>query len=308
MYSIGIDIGGTTTKIGLVDDAGKIFKQDIIDTTAYTEINEYVDAIANALKPWMQDRIHLLCKGIGIGAPNGNYYTGSIDFAPNLPWKGIIPLAELFEAKFKLPVIVTNDANAAAIGEMKYGAARGMNNFVIITLGTGVGSGFVANGGLIYGHDGAAGELGHVIVERNGRLCGCGRKGCLETYTSATGVVRTAKELIPNYPDSILHGASEISSKEIYEAACKGDEAAIAIFELTGKILGECLANTVCITSPEAIILFGGLARADKYIFEPTLRHMNSNMLQIWQDKIKLIPSLLPENDVAILGAAALVI
>jgi glucokinase len=308
MYSIGIDIGGTTTKIGLVDDNGKIFKQDIIDTSAYLEINDFVNAIAITLKPWMEERSHLACKGIGIGAPNGNFYTGSIEFAPNLPWPGIVPLANLFEAKFKLPVIVTNDANAAAIGEMRYGAAKGMNNFVIITLGTGVGSGFVANGGIIYGHDGAAGELGHVIVQPNGRLCGCGRNGCLETYTSATGIVKTANEVKEKYPDSLLHHVGSISSKEIYEAAKKNDAAALEIFETTGKILGECLANTIAITSPEAVILFGGLARAEKYIFEPTERHMNDNLLRIWKNKIKLLPSKLPENDVAILGAAALVV
>ncbi len=308
MYSIGIDIGGTTTKIGLVDEDGKIFKQDIINTTALVEINDFVNAVEATVTPWMQERSHLACKGIGIGAPNGNFYTGSIEFAPNLPWKGIVPLAELFEKKFKLPVIVTNDANAAAIGEMRYGAAKGMNNFIIITLGTGVGSGFVANGGIIYGHDGAAGELGHVIVEPNGRLCGCGRKGCLETYTSATGIVKTAIEVKDKYPDSLLHQVSEISSKEIYEAAKKNDAAALEIFETTGKILGECLANTIAITSPEAIILFGGLARAEKFIFEPTERHMNNNLLRIWKNKIKLLPSKLPENDVAILGAAALVV
>jgi glucokinase len=308
MYSIGIDVGGTTTKIGLVDEDGKIFKQDIIDTSTYVDINDFVDAIEQTLRPWMQERSHLACKGIGIGAPNGNFYTGSIEFAPNLPWKGVVPLADLFETKFKLPVIITNDANAAAIGEMRYGAAKGMNNFIIITLGTGVGSGFVANGGIIYGHDGAAGELGHVIVQPNGRLCGCGRNGCLETYTSATGIVKTALEVIQKYPSSILNQKLPLSSKEIFEAAKEGDQAALEIFETTGKILGECLANTVAITSPEAIILFGGLARAGHFIFEPTERHMNTNVLRIWNNKIKLLPSMLPENDVAILGAAALVV
>jgi glucokinase len=308
MYSIGIDIGGTSTKIGLVDSDGKILIQDIIDTSTYVEINDFVDAIEKTLRPWMEERTHLACKGIGIGAPNGNFYTGSIEFAPNLPWKGIVPLAKLFETKFKLPVIITNDANAAAIGEMRYGAAKGMNNFIIITLGTGVGSGFVVNGGIVYGHDGAAGELGHVIVIPDGRLCGCGRKGCLETYTSATGIVITASEIIQKHPNSILHSVESISSKEIYEAAKKNDAAAIEIFEVTGKILGECLANTIAITSPESIILFGGLARAEKYIFEPTERYMNASVLRIWKNKIKLLPSKLPENDVAILGAAALVV
>jgi glucokinase len=307
-YSIGIDIGGTNCVMGIVDKRGVILFETKIKTTDFEHVEEIVDACFSLLQPEIEKLSIEECKGIGIGAPNGNYYSGCIEFAPNLRWKGIIPLAKLFEEKFKLPSLLTNDANAAAIGEMIYGAAKGMKDFIMVTLGTGVGSGFVANGQLIYGHDGFAGELGHVIAVRDGRLCGCGRKGCLETYTSATGIVKTANEFLFNSSrESLLRDIDSITSKDIFDAAVKGDEVALEIFEFTGKILGQSLADAIAITSPEAIILFGGLAQAGEYIFTPTKKHMEENLLVIYKEKVKILPSQLKESDAAILGSAALV-
>ena len=307
-YSIGIDIGGTNSVMGIVDKKGVILFEACIPTKDFPDINDFIEAAFIKLSPEINRLGITHCKGIGIGAPNGNYYNGSIEFAPNLIWKGIIPLAKLFNEKFKLESFVTNDANAAAIGEMMYGAAKGMNDFIMVTLGTGVGSGFVANGKMIYGHDGFAGELGHTIAVRDGRICGCGRKGCLETYTSATGIVRTAHEFLENRTEeSLLRHVTVLSSKDIYEAAVQQDKLALDIFDFTGKILGQSLADAVAITSPEAIILFGGLAQAGPYIFEPTKKYLEDNLLIIYKNKIKLLPSELKESDVAILGAAALV-
>lgn len=307
-FSIGIDIGGTNSMMGIVDKKGHILYEAGIATQAFPQIENFVDEIYALLHPQILQYGIDTCKGIGIGAPNGNYFTGNIEFAPNLLWKGIIPLAQLFQSKFQLPTWVTNDANAAAIGEKLYGAAKGMNDFIMVTLGTGVGSGFVANGKLIYGHDGFGGELGHTIAIRNGRQCGCGRNGCLETYTSATGIVRTAKEILENrQTQSLLHKVGHITAKDIFEAAKQKDAIALEIFDFTGKILGQSLADTVAITSPEAIILFGGLTQAGSYLFEPTQKYMEQNLLQIYKNKIKLLPSELKESDVAILGAAALV-
>jgi glucokinase len=307
-YSIGIDIGGTTSALGIVDKKGNILFQTTVMTKDYPLIENFIDAVFEKCKPEITRLGLENFKGIGIGAPNGNFYKGSIEFAPNLVWKGIIPLAKLFEAKFNLHATVTNDANAAAIGEMMYGAAKGMNDFIMVTLGTGVGSGFVANGKMIYGHDGFAGELGHTIALRDGRLCGCGRKGCLETYTSATGIVRTATEFLASRPDeTLLRELDSITSKDIFEAAVKNDTLALEIFDFTGRILGQSLADATAITSPEAIILFGGLAQAGKYIFEPTQKYMEENLLVIYKNKVKLLASELKESDVAILGSAALV-
>ena len=307
-YSIGIDIGGTNSMMGIVDKKGHILFEDEVITRDYPQIEDFIDAVYAKLAPEIEKLGKKQFKGIGIGAPNGNFYNGSIEFAPNLIWKGIIPLAKLFREKFQLESAVTNDANAAAMGEMMYGATKGMNDFIMVTLGTGVGSGFVANGKMIYGHDGFAGELGHTIAIREGRLCGCGRKGCLETYTSATGIVRTAYEFLETRNDeSLLRFKEELSSKDIYEAAVKRDALALEIFEYTGKILGQSLADAVAITSPEAIILFGGLAQAGHFIFEPTKKYMEENLLIIYKNKVKLLPSELKESDVAILGAAALV-
>ena len=266
-YVVGIDIGGTNTVFGIVDARGTVIASDSIKTGAYADVETYVDEVCKNLLPLLEanggkDKI----KGIGVGAPNGNYYTGTIEFAPNLPWKGVIPLAALFEERLGIPTALTNDANAAAIGEMTYGAARGMKDFIMITLGTGVGSGIVINGQLVYGHDGFAGELGHVIVRReNGRVCGCGRKGCLETYCSATGVARTAREFLTARTEpSLLRSipAENITSKDVYDAAVKGDKLAQDIFNFTGTILGEALADAIAFSSPEAIVLFGGLAKS----------------------------------------------
>ena len=266
-YVVGMDIGGTNTVFGIVDQRGNVLATDSVKTQSYAKIEEYVEAVSSKLIPLIEsvggvEKI----KGMGVGAPNGNYYNGTIEFAPNLPWKGVIPLAALFEEKIGVPTALTNDANAAAIGEMTYGAARGMKDFIMITLGTGVGSGIVINGQLVYGHDGFAGELGHVVVRReNGRACGCGRKGCLETYCSATGVARTAREFLVARPEpSLLRDipAEEIVSKDVYDAAVKGYKLALDIFEFTGRILGEALSDFIAFSSPEAIVLFGGLAKS----------------------------------------------
>jgi glucokinase len=306
-----MDIGGTNTVFGVVDSRGNVLATDSIKTQSYHTIEEYVDAIASKLTPLINqfggvEKI----KGMGVGAPNGNYYSGTIEYAPNLPWKGIIPLAQMFEEKIGVPTALTNDANAAAIGEMTYGAARGMKDFIMITLGTGVGSGIVINGQLVYGHDGFAGELGHVIMRREGgRLCGCGRKGCLETYCSATGVARTAREFLIARPEpSLLRDipAEEIQSKDVYDAAVKGDKLAKDIFEFTGNILGEALADFVAFSSPEAIVLFGGLAKSGDYIMKPIQKSLDENVLPIFKGKAKLLISELKDADAAVLGASAL--
>jgi len=310
-YVIGIDIGGTNSIFGIVDARGNILYNGSIRTGKYEDVNDYVSALAAGIDEVIQKaggpgKI----KGIGVGAPNGNYFNGCIEFAPNLPWKGVIPLAELISEKVHhIPVTLTNDANAAAIGEMTYGAARGMKDFIEITLGTGVGSGIVIGGTLVYGHDGFAGELGHVIVRQNGRTCGCGRKGCLETYASATGVARTAREfLVSRTEKSCLRDVKpeEISSKDVFDAAVKGDRLALEIFEFTGNILGEALANFVAFSSPEAIILFGGLTKAGDLILNPVRRALEDNVLRIFQGKTKLLISQLKESDAAVLGASAL--
>ena len=299
-YVVGMDIGAR----------GNVLASDSIKTQEHKEIDEYVDAVCKKLIPLLQQFGGAeKFKGMGVGAPNGNYYKGTIEFAPNLPWKGVIPLAAMFEDKLGIPTALTNDANAAAIGEMTYGAARGLRNFIMITLGTGVGSGIVINGQLVYGHDGFAGELGHVIVERDGRLCGCGRKGCLETYCSATGVARTAREfLVARSEPSLLREipAEEIVSKDVYDAAIKGDKLAQEIFEYTGTILGRALADFIAFSSPEAIILFGGLAKSGDLIMKPIQKAMDENVLKIYAGKTKLLLSQLKDADAAVLGASAL--
>ena len=295
---------------GIVDSRGNVLVSDSVKTQQYDKIDEYVDAVCKKLLPLLQqvggaERI----KGMGVGAPNGNYYNGTIEFAPNLPWKGVIPLGAMFEEKLGIPTALTNDANAAAIGEMAYGATRGLKDFIMITLGTGVGSGIVINGQLVYGHDGFAGELGHVIVNPEGRACGCGRKGCLETYCSATGVARTAREFLVQRTDpSLLRNipAEEIVSKDVYDAAVKGDKLAQDIFEYTGTILGTALANFIAFSSPEAIILFGGLAKSGDYIMKPVQKAMEENVLKIYEGKTKLLLSQLKDADAAVLGASAL--
>ena len=310
-YVVGIDIGGTNTVFGIVDARGTIIASGSIKTGAHDQADDYVDAVCKNLLPLIianggVDKI----KGIGVGAPNGNYFNGTIEFAPNLPWRGVIPLAQMLTDRFGIPVSLTNDANAAAIGEMTYGAARGLKDFIMITLGTGVGSGIVVNGQLVYGHDGFAGELGHVIVRpNNGRLCGCGRTGCLEAYTSATGVARTAREFLEvrNDPSSLRQiPIQDITSKDVYDAAITGDKLALEIFDYTGKILGEAFANFIAFSSPKAIILFGGLAKAGDLILKPIKEAMDRNTLNIYKGKVKIMFSELKESDAAVLGASAL--
>jgi glucokinase len=310
-FVIGIDIGGTNSVFGVVDARGTILHDGSIRTSAHIEIGDYIAALSKALKDVIEKaggpgKI----RGIGVGAPNGNYFNGCIEFAANLPWKGTVPLARLIsEATYNIPVTLTNDANAAAIGEMTYGAARGMKDFIEITLGTGVGSGIVVGGNLVYGHDGFAGELGHTIIRKDGRICGCGLHGCLETYCSATGVARTAREFLANRADksSLRELIPEnITSKDVYDAAVKGDRLAQEIFEFTGNILGEALANFVAFSSPEAIILFGGLTKAGDLLINPVKRSMDDNMLKVFKGKTKILVSQLKESDAAILGASAL--
>ncbi len=310
--AIGIDIGGTGTKFGIVDRIGNLLFSSEMSTRNHKEVESFIDELYNNVAPLIEQAGGVgRMKGIGLGAPNGNYYTGTVEYAPNLPWKGILPLAKLVEDKFKLPVVLTNDANAAALGEMMYGAAQGMNDFIMITLGTGVGSGIVANGKLIYGHDGFAGELGHTIIIPDGRFHeGTGKKGSLESYASATGVRLTAIELLSkSKAPSLLRKIpkDELDSKKVFDAAIEGDELAKEIFEYTGKILGMALANFVMFSSPEAIILFGGLTKAGDLILKPTKEHMEANLIQVFQNKVKILVSHLKASDAAILGASALV-
>ena len=310
--AIGIDIGGTNTKFGIVDEVGNILFSNDMSTRVHKDVNSFIDELYNNLHPFIEQAGGIgRIKGIGVGAPNGNYYTGTIEYAPNLPWKGIIPLGKLIEDKFKIPAIITNDANAAALGEMMYGAAQGMKDFIMITLGTGVGSGIVANGHLIYGHDGFAGELGHTIIIPDGRLHeGTGKKGSLESYASATGVRLTALEFREKSPKPSLLRAlpqDSIDSKAVHDAAMEGDELAKEIFEYTGKILGIALANFVMFSSPEAIILFGGLTKAGDMILKPTRESMENTLIQVFQNKVRILVSHLKSADAAILGASALV-
>ena len=310
-YVVGIDVGGQTSKIGVVDARGTVLAQTVIRTDTYDTVEPYIAELAEAVNRLIKDtQTEGKVRGIGVGAPNGNYYTGTIENAPNLLWgHQRVEFAKLLtEAMGGIPVALTNDANAAAVGEMTYGAARGMKNFIMITLGTGVGSGIVINGEVVYGHDGFAGELGHTsAVRNNGRACGCGKTGCLETYASATGVARTAREWLELSDEpSLLRGLDTIASKDVYEAAKEGDRLALKIFEFTGKILGRSFADFVAFSAPEAIVLFGGLARAKEFLTEPIEEAMNSNLLPLWRNKVKLVYSQLKESDAAILGASAL--
>ena len=311
-YVVGIDVGGQTTKMGVVDARGQVLSQIVIRSDNHSDSESYLDEVAVALNKIIAEAgVEGQIRGIGIGAPNGNYYTGMVEMAPNLEWAKTraVPVAEMLSARMKgIPVALTNDANAAAVGEMTYGAARGMKNFIMITLGTGVGSGIVINGEVVYGHDGFAGELGHVrIVRNNGRLCGCGRTGCLEAYCSAMAVARTAREWLQMSDEpTLLRGLDNITSKDVYDAAKEGDEMAIRIFNYTGRLLGEALADFITFSAPEAIVLFGGLARSKEFLTEPILSAMNGNVLDIWKDKVKLVYSSLKESDAAILGASAL--
>lgn len=311
-YVIGLDLGGTNSVFGIVDSRGEIKATTAIKTQIYENVDDYVAASVEALQIIIDqvggiDKI----KAMGIGAPNGNYYNGTIEFAPNLKWghDGVLPLADLFSKALGIPVALTNDANAAAIGEMTYGVARGMKNFIVITLGTGVGSGIVVNGQLLYGSDGFAGELGHVVVRpSNGRACGCGRKGCLEAYCSATGVARTAREFLATREDASLLrelNPEDITSLDVAIAAGKGDEMAKEIFDFTGELLGEACANFAAFSSPEAFIFFGGLTKAGDLIMKPILKGYNEHVLNIYKGKAKFLVSALDGSSAAVLGASA---
>jgi glucokinase len=307
----GIDIGGTKTAIGLVDREGRCLAETTIPTEGHEEPANLVGRVSGKIEElFLPLAKNAVLRGIGIGAPNANYYHGTVEYPPNLDWPGVTPIVGMFRERHPVPAVITNDANAAAIGEMLFGAGKGYRDFIVITLGTGLGSGLVVNGELVYGHDGFAGELGHVIVDPNGRECGCGRRGCLETYASATGICRTVFELLcRRRSESELRGVAykDLTSRMVSEAALRGDSLALEAFEETGRILGMKLADSVVHTSPAAIILYGGLAAAGKLIFEPTQRHMEANMLGIFRNKVRLLPSGLPEGSAAVLGAAALI-
>lgn len=312
-YAVGIDVGGTTTKFGIVNNNGEILEQDRIPSNAHDTVEEFIDDLYDKLMP-MINKVggvdHFV--GIGMGAPNGNIYSGTIEYAPNLRWKGIIPIAALIDKKFGLKTKLTNDANAAAMGEMMYGACKGMKHFITITLGTGVGSGIVIDGRIVVGHDGFAGELGHTIIRPGGRMHkSTGMHGSLEAYASATGVRETAIEMLTTHPEepSLLRNYSinELTSESVYECAMQGDNIANNIFEFTGQILGESLANFIMFSSPAAIVLFGGLTKAGNLLLNPTRTHMEANLLPIFKNKVKLIFSELKESDAAILGASALI-
>ncbi len=309
--TVGIDIGGTNTKYGVVDREGNVLHQGNIPTTDFEDFQDYFDSMADALREAtaLLPGNHRLV-GIGVGAANGNYYTGTIEKATNLKWKGVLPLAKMFKDELGIPCILTNDANAAAVGEMIYGNAKGMKDFIVITLGTGLGSGFVCNGHLLNGHHGIAGEVGHTSVNPAGRYCNCGKRGCLETYASATGIKRTVYKLLADHLEpSELRGIAfeDLNTKMITEAALRGDIVAKECFEYTGRILGMKLAETVVHTDPQAIFLFGGLAMAGDLIFKPTIRHMEENLMPLFQGKIKVLPSALQNQAAPILGASSLV-
>ncbi|HQY17776.1 MAG TPA: ROK family protein, partial [Ferruginibacter sp.] len=310
-FAVGIDIGGTNTKFGVVNRNGEIIEQDRLLTNAYEQVEDFIDALHQLLMPMINRAGGVdAFLGIGMGAPNGNIYTGTIEYAPNLKWKGIIHIARLMQEKISLPTKLTNDANAAAMGEMLFGCAKDCQHFITITLGTGVGSGIVIDGKIVVGHDGFAGELGHTIIRPGGRLHkSTGMRGSLETYASATGVRDTALEMLQKYPEegSLLRDFSinDLTSKTVYECAIRGDNIANEIFEFTGEILGESLANFVMFSSPEKIVLFGGLTKAGDLLMKPTRKAMEANLLPIFQNKVKLIFSELREADAAILGASA---
>lgn len=312
-YAIGVDIGGTTTKFGTVDRKGRILEQDRMSSNNHDAVEDFIEELHSKLSPMIKNVGGVgNITGIGMGAPNANYYRGTIEYAPNLKWKGIIPIADLIYKKFGLVTKLTNDANAAAMGEMMYGCTKNIEHFITITLGTGVGSGIVIDGKIVLGHDGFAGELGHTIIRPGGRLHkSTGMHGSLESYASATGVRDTAIELLTKFPEehSLLrdYSINELTSETVFQCAMQGDKVANEIFEFTGQILGESLANFVMFSSPEVIVLFGGLTKAGNLLMNPTKKHMEANLLPIFQNKVRLIFSELKESDAAILGASALV-
>jgi glucokinase len=308
--TVGIDIGGTNTKFGMADKNGRVLFQDKISTQVFADFTDFIDHLSAKIKHMLAAAKDYRLAGIGVGAANGNYYNGTIEHATNLKWKGIIPLADLLRKQFDVPVLVTNDANAAAVGEMVYGAAKNMRDFIVITLGTGLGSGIISNGQLVNGKHGFAGEIGHTTVNYAGRYCNCGKRGCLETYVSATGIKRTVYKLLADHLEqSELRGISfdNLHTKMITEAAQRGDTVALAAFEYTGRILGTKLAETVVHTDPEAIFLFGGLSLAGELIFKPTTQYMEANLMPVFRGKVKVLPSGLQNQAAPILGASSLV-
>lgn len=305
----GIDIGGTYTKLGLVDRDGKIVSESRLITTDYPNIRNYVSALTSAINDLTSGTSDLKLAAIGIGAPNANYHKGTIELAPNLAWKGIVPLADYIREKIKLPIALTNDANAAAIGEMTFGGAKKMKDFIILTLGTGLGSGIVINGSVVYGHTGFAGELGHTVIVPGGRDCGCGRQGCLETYASATGLVRTTLNMLSEMRDeSPLREIppSELTAKKVAEAAAGEDPIALAALDYTAEILALGIINAIVFSSPEAVFLFGGLAQAGELLFAPVRKYVEQDILPIFKGTVRILPSGLSEGNAAILGASAL--
>ena len=308
-FAIGVDIGGTNTDIGLVSREGKCLARTRISTAAYQDASRYVDDLVLAIRQLLKEAGLTQMVGVGIGAPNGNYYTGNIDTAPNLNFKSNVPIRQMMQDRLNTHVVVTNDANAAAYGEMIYGGAKTMKHFIMVTLGTGIGSGFVVDGRLVYGHDGYAGELGHITLFPDGRLCTCGRKGCLEQYTAARGIRQTCLELMARAPYSgslTQYDIDDLGCKAISKEAHAGDPLALEVFDYTGKLLGIALANAVTFSSPEAIFLMGGLMQAGDILLEPLRRSFEQNLLFTYKDKVKILPSQLPQNDASILGAAAL--
>ena len=303
----GVDIGGTNTIFGLTDREGRVIAENRILTRDYPDINDFVTALSDAILKLVTKDVELL--GIGIGAPNAHYYKGTIELAPNLPWKGIVPLAEMMKTKSRVPVVVTNDANAAAVGEMVFGGAKEMRNFIVLTLGTGLGSGIVINGEVLYGHTAFAGELGHTTVVPGGRECGCGKLGCLETYASASGLVKTVSQLMCDSRDnSVLRdiAPSALTSKIIAEAAAKNDPIAVKAMNYTAEMLGFGIINAIVFSSPEAVFLFGGLTKAGEILFRPVREYVEKNVMPVFRGTVKILPSGISESNAAVLGAAAL--
>jgi glucokinase len=306
----GVDIGGTNTVLGLVDRTGSVLAEKSLNTTDYPEINDFVEALVLTINELLSGRAGYKLLGIGIGAPNANYHKGTIELAPNLAWKGIVPLADLIRKRINVQVIVTNDANAAAMGEMIFGGAKKMKDFIVLTLGTGLGSGIVINGQVVYGHTGFAGELGHTTVVPGGRACGCGRRGCYETYASASGLVRTVLLMLSEMrEDSVLRDIppAELTSKKIAAAAAKKDSVAVKAMDFTAEKLAFGIYNAIGFSSPEAVFLFGGLANAGEMLFEPVRKYVEMNVQPIFRGTVKILPSGIPESNAAVLGAAALI-
>jgi glucokinase len=311
--TLGIDIGGTNTKLGLVGPNGHILCTETLSTVSYRDkpIEQYLEDLCRTGQDLLARVGSPKLIGIGIGAPNGNYYRGTIEFAPNLPWHGCHPLVEMFGRYFDVPVCLTNDAKAAALGEMVYGSAKGMKDFIVITLGTGVGSGIVVNGQLVYGHDGFAGELGHNTIVPDGRPCTCGRKGCLETYCSARGIRQTAIELLEESQEPSpmrAHLGENFSTVHIAEAAQQGDPLALEVFDRTGRYLAMELSNAIGFSGPEAIFLFGGVTRSGDLLLGPVRRHTEEQLLRIFQGKVQILPSAFDGDEASILGASALIV